>query len=102
MMIQSLGMHCQVWSLSMAWGVNYRSFTSNIWQILVELSMLNRELLLLVGGFNPSEKYSSIGMIIPNIWEHKTCSKPPTRKVLCVKRNQHHGAYMAMVCYGYF
>ena len=31
-----------------------------------------------VGGFKPSEKYQSIGMIIPNIWENK-CSKPPTR-----------------------
>ena len=26
---------------------------------------------LLVGGLNPSEKYWSIGMIIPNIWENK-------------------------------
>ena len=26
----------------------------------------------------PSEKYQSIGMIIPNIWENNTCSKPPT------------------------
>ena len=34
---------------------------------------------ILVGGLNPSEKYSSIGMIIPNIWENKKCSKPPTR-----------------------
>ena len=25
----------------------------------------------LVGGFNSSEKYESIGMIIPNIWKHK-------------------------------
>ena len=32
----------------------------------------------LVGGFNPSEKYWSIGMIIPNIWRNKKCSKPPT------------------------
>ena len=32
----------------------------------------------LVGGLNPSEK--SIGMIIPNIWENKKCSKPPTSK----------------------
>ena len=28
----------------------------------------------LVGGFNPAEKYLSIGMIIPNIWENKKCS----------------------------
>ena len=33
----------------------------------------------LVGGFNPSENYSSIGMMIPNIWENTKCSKPPTR-----------------------
>ena len=25
----------------------------------------------LVGGLNPSEKYQSIGMNIPNIWENK-------------------------------
>ena len=24
-----------------------------------------------VGGFNPSEQYSSVGMIIPNIWKNK-------------------------------
>ena len=29
----------------------------------------------------PSEKYESIGMTIPNIWNNKTCSKPPTSKV---------------------
>ena len=33
---------------------------------------------ILVGGFNPSEKYWSVGIIIPNIWENKKCSKPPT------------------------
>ena len=37
----------------------------------------------LVGGFNPSEKYSSIGMIIPTIWENEQCSKPPTRNWFC-------------------
>ena len=26
----------------------------------------------------PSEKYESVGMIIPNTWENKKCSKPPT------------------------
>ena len=35
-------------------------------------------MIYLVGGLNPSEKYESIGMIIPNICENKTCSKPPT------------------------
>jgi hypothetical protein len=33
----------------------------------------------LVGGLNPSEKYESVGTIIPNIWKNKKCSKPPTR-----------------------
>ena len=32
----------------------------------------------LVGGFNPSEKYESMGRIIPYIMENKTCSKPST------------------------
>ena len=27
--------------------------------------------MLLVGGFNPSEKYLSVGMILPNIWKNK-------------------------------
>ena len=27
----------------------------------------------------PSEKYESVGMVIPNIWKNKKCSKPPTR-----------------------
>ena len=35
--------------------------------------------LYLVSGLKPSEKYWSIGMIIPNIWENKTCSKAQTR-----------------------
>jgi len=37
---------------------------------------------ILVGGFNPSEKYSSLGSWdddIPNIWENKKSPKPPTR-----------------------
>ena len=33
----------------------------------------------LLGGFNPSEKYKSNGMIIPNIWKNTKCSKPPSR-----------------------
>jgi hypothetical protein len=33
---------------------------------------------MLVGVFNTSEKCWSVGMIIPNIWENKKCSKPPT------------------------
>jgi hypothetical protein len=38
------------------------------------------ETTLLVGGFNPSDKYEPVGVIIPNIWKNKTCSKPQTSK----------------------
>ena len=41
-----------------------------------------QSIVYLVGDLNPSEKYESIGMIIPNIWENKKCSKPPIRYVL--------------------
>ena len=40
--------------------------------------LLNINLSNLFGGLNPSEKYYSVGVIIPNIWENKKCSKPPT------------------------
>ena len=32
---------------------------------------------ILVGGFNPSEKYESLGMIIPNIWEKNVPNHQP-------------------------
>jgi hypothetical protein len=43
---------------------------------------------ILVGGFNPSEKYESFGVTIPNIWKNKKCSKPPTRIALDVDIGQ--------------
>jgi hypothetical protein len=36
----------------------------------------------LVGGLNPSEKYESVGIMLPNIWKNEKCSKPPTSYVL--------------------
>jgi hypothetical protein len=34
---------------------------------------------ILVGGFNPSEKYCrQFGLLFPTEWKNKTCSKPPT------------------------
>jgi hypothetical protein len=37
---------------------------------------------ILVGGFNPSEKYSSVGMMkFPTEWKNTKCLKPPTRYV---------------------
>ena len=35
------------------------------------------DLLVLITGIS-SEKYESVGMIIPNIWKNKKGSKPPT------------------------
>ena len=54
---------------------------SNRWEIHHSQSILLDMyiyILYLIGGFNPSEKYESIGIIIPNIWKNKECSKPPT------------------------
>ena len=45
----------------------------------VQRKFPQENLFQLVGGFNPSEKYESVGMMIPNIWKNmKKCSKPPT------------------------
>jgi hypothetical protein len=51
--------------------------TNRIWHLVMPTS--------LVGGFNPSEKYWSVGMIIPNIWGNKSCSKPPTSHISTLK-----------------
>ena len=50
--------------------------TGNVWYLVHDT------IATIVGGFNPSEKYESVGMIIPNIWKNEKCSKPPTRQVL--------------------
>jgi hypothetical protein len=34
---------------------------------------------------------SSVGMIIPNIWKNKKCSKPPTSKHIKKSRPTHGG-----------
>ena len=36
-----------------------------------------KDSLFLVGSFNPSEKYYSVAILIPNIWKKQKCSKPP-------------------------
>ena len=54
---------------------------------------------LLVGGFNPSEKilYSqSVGMMIPNIWKHKKCSKPPISIDLSIKYINIQNIYLSV------
>ena len=42
----------------------------------------------LVGGFNPSEKKKSVGVIVPNIWKKNKCSKPATsnqyQSIVCI------------------
>ena len=40
---------------------------------------------LLVGGFNLSEKYQSIGMISPNIWKTKKCSSHHQPALSCIE-----------------
>jgi hypothetical protein len=48
----------------------------------------------LVGGIpTPSEKYQSVGMIIPNIWKNKKCSKPPTRHIYIYLYTGHLSIY---------
>ena len=52
----------------------YRYITNkhhSYWWFLYTPTMVR--IWVLVGGFNPSEKF------IPNIWKNKKCSKPPTR-----------------------
>ena len=44
--------------------------------------------LCLVGGFNPSEKYESMGRIIPYYGKKTSkCLKPPTRCLCCLNPN---------------
>ena len=50
--------------LSATTAANGRKKTRCNWWVWV-----NQLISTLVGGFNPSEKYSSVGMIIPNIWK---------------------------------
>ena len=52
---------------------------ANVLEIYIYISYVY---LLLVCGFNPSEKYESIGMIIPNICKiKKMFQSPPTRYI---------------------
>jgi hypothetical protein len=46
--------------------------------VLILYELISKHLcqLILVGGFNPSEKYESVGMIIPNIWENVPNHQP--------------------------
>ena len=56
-------------------------------KLFFRLKPIIRKIYILVGGFNPSEKYESVGMIIPNIWKNK-CLKP-TRFSTCLKDVSH-------------
>ena len=44
-----------------------QSVVRSAWLVLISHPTVHISNQLLVGGLNPSEKYSSIGMIIPNI-----------------------------------
>ena len=57
-------------------------FVSLCWKILKNyIYYIQYTYLLLVGGKTTSLKNMSspVGVIFPNIWKNKTCSKPPTR-----------------------
>ena len=42
-------------------------------------TMQKNNIIYMVGGFNPSKKYLSNGIMVPNTVYGKKCSKPPTR-----------------------
>ena len=54
----------------------YGESMENLWLLMID----DGESIYLVGGWTlPLCKiWKSIGMMIPNIWKNKTCSKPPT------------------------
>ena len=52
-----------------------------------QLPIILHVIVYLVGGFNPSEKYSSVGMMIPNIWENKSHVPVTTNQIHSVYRN---------------
>ena len=43
-----------------------------------------------VGGFNPSETYQSVGILIPSIWKSRKCGKPPTSHYISSSLNHHY------------
>jgi hypothetical protein len=55
-----------------------------------EIQMVIRHYPYLVGGFNPSENYYSVGMILPNIW--KITNVPNYQPVIIpLQKNIHLG-----------
>ena len=62
------------------------------WKASGELQ--NQQLVLLVGGFNPLEKYWWIWIIFPGRGENKNCLKPPLR--LCTSREIRHWVALSL------
>ena len=59
-------------------------FLFNLWVVssLVLNVMIWISTFILVGAFNPSEKYESqLGLLFQTEWKNKKCSKPPTSTV---------------------
>jgi hypothetical protein len=52
-----------------------------------EIQMVIRHYPYLVGGFNPSENYYSVGMILPNIW--KITNVPNYQPVIIPLQKKH-------------
>ena len=79
-------LECNSWwgPMTLLWSSQGRSFLFGRWHWLYLGSGLYCHMsyviiYYLVGGFNPSEKYQSVGIIIPNIWK-KTCFKSTNQK----------------------
>ena len=69
-----------VWTLTL--NVPCFFLVSLCWKILNYIYIIQYTYLLLVGGKTTTSlknMSSSVGVIFPNIWKNKTCSKPPTR-----------------------
>ena len=52
----------------------------HLWNMLEFLESMTNQNWLVVS--TPLKIWKSIGMIIPNIWKNKNCSRPPTRELL--------------------
>ena len=71
----------RVWARWGFWSVTVRSHGGQVRLMCHGQDTAQAWYISLVGGFNlPLWKNitSSVGVILPNVWKNKTCSKPPT------------------------
>jgi len=56
--------------------------------------------ILLVGGFNPSDKYESQWEELSHVLWKKTCSKPPTSVNRLINQNEFESNYQQLISRG--